>query len=291
MKNSAPFLKKFQFLLLMISFGALGPILREITLPVPVTVCLRAWFAAIAIFIFILFTHRTYKKDDIQLFLKPICLCGIMLAIDWIGLFSSYNYTTIATATVCYYIVPILVLIASPFVLNEKFTVRHAICTIIAFCGIILVSGAAEHGLPAFSELKGIFFAVIGAIAYAAIILLNKKYPKGDTYLRTAIQLSTAAIFTTPYILCTTDICALDYTLKNILLLIVLGVGLTAVTYILYFKLIITIPVRTVAIFSYADPVAAVIISIFFLGEPISFSGLIGSIMIIGAAIIAEYQP
>ena len=290
MNNSNTTIRKLQFLVLMASFGCLGPILRAITLPVPVIVCLRAWLAAIAIVLFILLSRRHPDREGIAVCFKPAAVSGILLAADWIGLFSAYNYTTIATATVCYYIVPILVLIAAPFVLGERFTRRHAVCTLIAFGGMVLVSGAVQNGLPAPSELRGILFALFGAAAYAAIILINRRFPKGDPFLRTALQLSTAALFTTPYILSTTDLDTLEFTSQNILLLLLLGVGLTAITYIAYFSLILLIPVRTIAIFSYADPVAAVLLSIFFLGEPTSVFEISGAALIILAAIAAEYR-
>ena len=48
------------------------------------------------------------------------------------------------------------------------------------------------------------------------------------------------------------------------------------------------IPSRTVAIFSYADPVVAVLLSVFLLGERMSAFGVLGTALIIGAALISE---
>ena len=64
--------------------------------------------------------------------------------------------------------------------------------------------------------------------------------------------------------------------------------GLTAIPYIIYFSLIVRIPARSVAIFSYADPVMAVLLSMFLLGEKMTLYGLIGTVLIIGAAMISE---
>ena len=72
------------------------------------------------------------------------------------------------------------------------------------------------------------------------------------------------------------------------MLLLLLGVGLTAIPYILYFSLIVRIPARSVAIFSYADPVMAVLLSMFLLGEKMTLFGLVGTVLIIGAAMISE---
>ena len=278
---------KIEFLLLMCAYGCLGPVVRGISLPSNVIVWARALISAIALLLFLLLFQRQGWKDS-RVFFLPMVASGVFLAIDWIGLFASYRYTTIATATLCYYIVPVLVLIGAAVFLREKLTLRRAICIVIAFIGMAFVSGVVENGLPQFSEIKGVLLALLGALGYAVVILINKKYPEGDQLKRTLIQLSTAAVIMTVYILRTTDLGAYTLNAKDILLLMLLGVVMTAAAYIAYFSLIIRIPSGSVAFFSYADPVVAVIISVFFLNEPFSVFTLIGAVMIIGAAIAAE---
>ena len=150
------------------------------------------------------------------------------------------------------------------------------------------VSGVVQNGLPKLSEMKGVLLALLGAFGYAVVILINKRYPEGDQLKRTLIQLCTAALIMTVYVLWTTDLSAYRLGAKDIGLLLLLGVVMTAAAYIAYFGLVVRIPSGSVAFFSYADPVVAVIISVFFLGEPFSIYTLIGAVMIIGAAIVAE---
>ena len=280
-------LYKLQFLLVMCVFGCLGPLVRAIGLPSQVTACLRAWISAIALILYSILTKRAVRQDELRRFLWPMVLSGVFIALDWIGLFTSYGYTTIATATVCYYIVPVLVFLAAPLALGESFTARQLLCAIVAFGGMVLVSGVTEGGFSA-SHLQGPLFAFMGAVSYAGVILLNKRYPSGDALTRTTVQLAVAAVCTTPYALMSTDVSSLVFTWKSALLLLALGVGLTAITYIIYFDLIVRIPARTVAIFSYADPLVAVLISVCFLREPMSLPGAIGSALIIGAALLSE---
>lgn len=279
---------RFQYLLVMCLFGCLGPIVRAIGLPSSVTACLRAWISSLSLIAYIFIAKKDFKSNFKKQIIVPMLISGVLIALDWIGLFESYNYTTIATATVCYYMVPIFVMIASPFVLKEKFTIKHIICIVVSFIGMAFVSGAVENGIPSLEEFKGVLFALFGALAYATIILINKKRTEGDPLVRTTIQLTAAAIITTPYILLTNDIGSLSLNLKGVILLLVLGVVLTAAAYIRYFTLILKIPARTVAIFSYADPVVAVFISLVFLSEPMTVYGIIGSVMIIGSAIVSE---
>ena len=65
----------------------------------------------------------------------------------------------------------------------------------------------------------------------------------------------------------TADWSAYSIGVKDIVLLLLLGVLMTGVAYIVYFSLIVRIPSNSVAFFSYADPVVAVLISVFFLGQ------------------------
>lgn len=280
--------KKAFFLFIMCLFGCLGPIVRAIGLPSPVTAWLRAWISGAALLIYLFAIKRNTDSKELKRLIKPMALCGIFLAIDWIGLFEAYNYTTIAVATVTYYIEPVLMLIGASVFLKEKFSARHLVCIFAAFIGVALVSGIIENGVPEPAQLRGIFFAFMGALGYASLLLINRNYPDSDPILRTTIQLVVAGIVTTPYVLLRYDMSSLTFTTRGILMLILLSVGFTAVLYIFYFRLASSIPAKTVAMFSYADPVTAVIISAVFMEEKMTLWGLLGTVLVIGSAIVSE---
>ena len=61
-------------------------------------------------------------------------------------LFEAYNYTSVATATLCYYLAPILVILISPVVLKEALTTRKLLCAVSALAGMVLVSGVPDAG-------------------------------------------------------------------------------------------------------------------------------------------------
>lgn len=277
--------RKIWFLLLMCSYGCLGPVVRGISLPTVAIVWARALISSAALLLYILL-KKSWK--DCKNYLVPMLLSGLFLAVDWIGLFASYRYTTIATATLCYYSVSILVMSGAAVLLKEKLTGRQALCIAVAFIGMVFVSGVAEIGLPKISEIKGVLFGLLGAAGYAGVILINKKVPDGDPIMRTFLQLITAATLMSIYVLHTGDLSAFSLGAKDAILLLVLGVLMTAVAYIAYFSLIVQIPSSSVAFFSYADPVTAVVISLLLLGEPFSWYTLIGGTLIIGAAAAAE---
>ena len=250
---------KTAFLLLMCSYGCLGLVVRAIALPTVVIVWARALVSSLALLLFLLFSGKADRKAFGKSLL-PMVVSGVFLAVDWIGLFASYRYTTIATATLCYYIVPVLVMLGAAVLLGERLSARQVVCIVIA------------------------------SVGYAGVILINKKYPEGDSILRTFVQLCTAAVIMSAYVLKTTDLRSFSPNAKDIVLLLVLGVLMTAAAYIAYFYLIVRIPSASVAFFSYADPVVAVFVSLIFLGEPFSVFTLLGGAMIIGAAVVSEFS-
>jgi len=282
---------KLEFLIVMCLFGVLGPVVKAIGLPSSAIACLRAVIAALALGIYYLLRKKRIEKEKVKRSLLPLLLCGVCLAGDWIGLFESYNYTSVATATICYYIEPIFMLLGSAIFLREKLYKKHLFCIVIAFLGVAMVSGIVENGLPSISEFKGVLFAILGALFYAAIVLLNKKYLSDvDPVFRTLVQLVVAAIITAPYVFATEDTASFVFTPKSIMLLLLLGIAMTAIPYIVYFSNIVRIPTKTAAIFSYADPVVAVIVSVLFMHEPISIYGILGAILVIGSAIFSEIE-
>ena len=165
---------KIEFLLLMCSYGCLGLVVRGIHLPTVVIVWARALISSAALLLFMLLRRRNHWQDCKKMIL-PMLISGVFLAIDWIGLFASYRYTTIATTTLCYYIVPVLVMLGAVLFLGEKLSARQIVCITVAFIGMFFVSGVAENGLPGLSEIKGVLLALLGAVGYASVILINKK--------------------------------------------------------------------------------------------------------------------
>ena len=59
----------------------------------------------------------------------------------------------------------------------------------------------------------------------------------------------------------------------------------TGIAYLLYFGSMEKIKAQSIAILSFTDPVVAVLISFFILGEPMGIYGFIGSVFIIGSAV------
>lgn len=280
--------EKLKLVTSMLLFGTIGLFVRYINLPSSIIAFVRGLVGMLFLLAVILLRGNKIEKEAVKKNLLWLILSGVCLGMNWILLFEAYRFTTVATATLCYYLAPIIVIVVSPFLLKEKLTLRKLFCTIVALLGMVLVSGVMQNGIPALSEAKGILSGLGAAMLYAGIMLMNKKIQDISAYDKTLVQLGISAMILLPYCLLTEDVGALDCSPTALGMLLLVGIVHTGVTYFLYFGSMGHLNAQTVAIISYVDPVVAVLISIFVLGEGMNVMGIIGAVLVLGAAFISE---
>ena len=113
---------KLKLIASMAIFGTIGLFVRHISLPSSIIALCRGVIGTL--FLLALLTGRKarFDKTAIGNNLLWLLLSGGALGFNWILLFESYRYTSVAVSTLCYYLAPILVILASPLVLKEKLT-------------------------------------------------------------------------------------------------------------------------------------------------------------------------
>lgn len=279
---------KLSLILSMFIFGTIGIFRRFIPLPSSLLAMLRGLIGVAFLLIFMALKKEklSFRENKDKLLL--LCISGALIGFNWILLFEAYNYTTVATATLCYYMAPVFVIIASPFLFKEKLTLKKIVCVIVALAGMVLVSGVIETGFSGIGELKGAFFGLGAALLYATAVLMNKKIAEIPVYTKTITQLGSAAVILLPYTLLTENIAELVFEPLTIIMLIIVGVVHTGAAYALYFGSIDNLKAQTVAILSYIDPVAAIILSALILNEEMSIFGITGAALVLGSTMISE---
>lgn len=300
-KDSGLTAASLKIVVTMLIFGSIGLIRRNIPYSSALISFFRGAVAALSLFVLRLCgvfgrrsssaaaaSHATSSADyrtEVRVNLLPLAVSGAMIGVNWILLFEAYRFTTIAVATISYYMAPVFTVIASVFILKEKLTVRKAVCVLIAVIGMVFVSGVIETGI---SGLKGVLLGMGAALLYSGDVIINKKVKGVDGIDRTIIQMGFAALAVLPYWLVNEDFSTLTFSMQPIVLLMVTAVVCTALTYSLYFSAIQKVPAQTAAILSYIDPVVAVLISALILHEGMSVLTLVGVILVIGAALCSE---
>jgi RarD protein len=225
---------------------------------------------------------KVVKQNLVQLVLS-----GAAMGANWIFLFQAYKYTTISEATLCYYFAPVLVIILSPFILKERLNVIKVICIIGAMVGMFLIVGV-ESGATGANQLLGIVYGLIAAVLYATVMITNKFIKNLSGMESSTIQLAIAAIVLLPYILATQKIQFVQLDFRSIALIITVGIIHTGIAYLLYFSAIPKLKGQTIAVFSYIDPISAIVMSSIFLGEKMTMIQILGGVLILGTTFINE---
>lgn len=279
---------KGQMLLAMVVFGTIGLVRRNIALDSITLSLLRAALGCGSLLVFILLLRRPVHRAALQKQAGKLLVSGLLLGLDWACFFESFNHTTVAIATLCYYMAPVFMLIAAPLVFHEHLSRWKIGCAAVTIFGMLLVSGAVGSGAAGTGDFTGIFFALLGAVFYAGIIILTKTLTGLDAFEESAVQLGIAALFLLAYSLVRGGMDFSAMTGTSWLLLLLLGVVHTGMAYALYFGSLAFVPAQTAALLSYADPLLAVLLSVFVLREPISPVQGAGVILVLGGMMASE---
>ena len=278
---------KLGLIIAMLIWGSIGIFVRNINFTSSQIALVRAIVGSIFLIIFSIISKENLSKEKIKSnFLVLIC-CGICLAFNWIFLFQAYRYTTISTATICYYLAPIIVVILSPFLLKEKLNSVKVSCIVAAMIGMLCIVGIDKSSMGE-NNMVGILYGLSAACFYASVVILNKFLKDISGRDSAMVQLSVAAIFLLPYVIFTEKISLVGVSIQSMIILLVVGVVHTGIAYLLYFTVIQKIESQTVAIYSYVDPISAIIMSAIILSESMSLIQVIGGILILGSTFISE---
>ena len=285
--NSSSLLSHLQLIGSMTVFGTVGIFVRYIPLPSAFIAFIRGAVGVLFLLAVCLITKKRLCGESIRRNLALLLISGGAIGINWIFLFEAYRYTTVATATLCYYTAPLFVLAVSPIFLGERLTVRKCVGIATALLGMVFVSGIHKTGFSGIAEARGIIFGLLAAAFYASVIIMNKKMGEIGAYDRTVIQLSAAAAVMLPYSLLAEDIDVAVFDAKVIILLAVVGIVHTGISYAMYFSSLKELKAQTVALFSYIDPIVAILLSALVLHEGMDLLGIIGTVLVLSSVTVA----
>ena len=276
------------FIASMLIFGTIGIFRRTIPLPSAFLAFARGILGGLFLMGFVRMRGKKAASGMPGRTMGRLALTGAMIGINWMLLFEAYNYTTVAVATLCYYMQPTIVMLVSPLLFRERLTGKKAVCAAISLMGMALVSGVIGEGGGAGGDARGILLGLGAAAFYAGVIIMNKKTQGADPYQRTTVQLLAAGVVMIPYLLATNGFSGIAMDGRTMLLLATVGIVHTGIAYVMYFGSMGGMSVHSIAVLSYIDPVAALLFSAALLREPLQPLNIVGAVMIIGSAMVSE---
>lgn len=279
--DSKAFIKYLSALLL---FGLNGIVASHISLTSYEIVFLRTLIGSILLIaLFLLgkgkFHIKAHKKDTLF-----IVLSGIAMGTSWMFLYEAYQQIGVSLSSLLYYCGPVIVMILSPLIFREKLTAPKILGFATVLIGIFLVNGnVADSG----SNTWGLFCGAMSAVMYFFMVTFNKQSKNISGMENSVIQLVVSFLTVAVFVgikqgfVIHVPQAAWGWVL-------VLGIVNTGIGCYLYFSPLAKLPVQTVAVCGYLEPLSAVVFAALLLGEKMTIVQIVGAICIIGGAMIGE---
>lgn len=279
---------KAAFIMSMFIFGTIGIFRRYIPLPSGVIAMTRGFIGMLFIIFFVKLKGKNINWVNIKGNMPLLPVSGALIGFNWILLFEAYRYTSVAVATLCYYMAPVFVILASPLLFRENISVKKLCCVAAALAGMVLVSGVYGADFGGIGELKGVLCGLGAAVFYACVVILNKFIKNISPYEKTAVQLGSAGLVVVPYVLYAESMADITVSAFIICMVLIVGIFHTGFAYVLFFGSMAKLKAQTIALFSYIDPVVAIILSVMILHEGMSVAEAAGAVLILCAAVASE---
>ena len=280
-RDSRSFLK---YLCALLLFGLNGIVASHIALTSYEIVFLRTLIGSVLLIcVFLLgkgsFHWKEHKKDVVF-----IVLSGIAMGASWMFLYEAYQQIGVSFASLLYYCGPVIVMILSPLIFKEKLTMPKVVGFLIVLTGIALVNGKMTVGG---GNRWGLLCGAMSAIMYFFMVTLNKRSRDIIGMENAVIQL-TVSFLTVAVFVGIKQAFVIHVPVSSWPWILVLGLVNTGIGCYLYFSPLSKLPVQTVAVCGYLEPLSAVVFSALLLGERMTALQYIGAVCIIGGAMIGE---
>lgn len=274
-----------KYIIALLLFGSNGIVASYILLSSYEIVFLRTLIGSI----FLILLLAVTKYRPVQLLNKKkailyVGISGIAMGFSWICLFEAYIRNGVGVSTLLYYCVPVIVMVVAPFIFNERLMKEKVFGFIIVLVGMVCLNGQSifTGGLT-----LGFLFGICAAILYAVMVIFNKRALELEGIENATLQL-TVSFITVVIFLGHRQGLAVTISEEYIIPILLLGVLNTGIGCYFYFSSIGKLPIQSVSILGYLEPLSAVVFSLVILGEILTAIQLVGAFFILGGAAFAE---
>lgn len=238
--------------------------------------------ASIAALTLRLLRHST--RDSGPLFDPWLIGTGVVLALHWVAFFAAIQLGTVALGLLGFASFPLFVLVLERLWLGRHWSRREGICAGAVALGLtLLVPGFSMADLAVQSLLWGL----LSGFTFALLAVLNRRMTERRSAVNVALgQNLWAAVALLPLVVLTTS--SFTPGLRDVALLLVLGVLCTALSHTLFIAALKHVSAATAAVVAALEPVYGIALAYGFLSEVPSLRTLCGGALIVGAAIWAS---
>ncbi|WP_446047177.1 DMT family transporter [Streptomyces olivaceus] len=224
------------------------------------------------------FKNHGFTKKKLGL----AALGGVFIVFNWAFLFESYDKTSISVATVVYHTQPFFVVLLGAILFKDRITTRKAGWLIVAFLGLLLVSGISTSDLSGDSTyLVGVGYALLAALFYGLSTIITKRVTGVKPHLVALVQV----VLGIPLLLPFTQLGQSADLGTGWLWLAGLGFLHTGVMYVLMYSAYQKLPTSKIAVLAFIYPAAAMVCDWAVYGHHVSLIQALGIPLIVVASL------
>lgn len=273
-----------KYILALLLFGTNGIVASRIALSSYEIVLLRTMIGSlllIALFLLNKGRFQFYRRKKDFLFLA---ISGMAMGISWMFLYEAYQQIGVSLSSLLYYCGPVIVMALSPLLFREKLTLPKIFGFALVLLGLVLVNGNIVGDTQSH---WGILCGILSAVMYAFMVICNKKAVQITGMENATLQLTVSFLTVAVFVTAVKGI-QVDATSADLPWILLLGLVSTGIGCYFFFSSINDLPVQTVAICGYLEPLSAVVFSVLLLKESMSLAQVIGAVLIIGGAVLGS---
>ncbi len=218
---------------------------------------------------------------------RQLVVQGLILTLNWFLFLTALDLTNVATAELLGYTGPMFVAAFAPFVTGERFDRRIIAPLALSLGGIVVILAPHGVGVTTPDEMLGAGLAFASAITYAALLLRSKKILRGvSSGSLMLVEYTVATAVLIPFVIAAYARGDVPSTPQAYAALVTLGVVHTAFTGFIFLGGMRRVRTDHVAVITYIEPVAAVVFASLFLGEPLTWTTVLGGALVLGGGVI-----
>jgi len=268
----------------LLLFGSNGIVASYILLNSYEIVFTRTLIGSLFLILIFVFSKQKAQFWKNKSHLLYMIISGMAMGTSWMFLYEAYAQIGVSIATLSYYCGPVIIMILSPILFREKMTWPKLFGFLAVLIGMFCVNYQA---LSQEGTAWGLICGIMSAIMYAVMVIFNKKAVSITGLENSMCQLITSFI-TVAIFLGLYQGFSIRISPDYLFPILLLGIVNTGIGCYFYFSSIGNLPVQTVAICGYLEPLSALAFSAVFLGETLDFVQIVGAMLILGGAAFGE---
>jgi len=265
----------------VVFFGLAGVLGKLSALPAPIIVFGRVLFAGVVLLALAVLQRRSVRpqgrRDGVLLVAQ-----GILLAVHWTAFFQSIAVANVAVGLLSFSSFPLFTAALEPLLFRQRPSRIQIVAALLILPGIYLL-------VPAFTlqdrTTLGVAWGLLAGATFALLSVANRWLGRRYHSLTiTLYQDGVALGVLVPVLFLVPG--ALAWTPGQLLILLVLGVGCTALAHTLFIESMRDITAQSASLLASLEPVWGIVFGVLLLREIPSGPTLLGGAIIVGAMLL-----